>query len=109
MGSGGGEREIGPDAGAVLTGLGVGEADRSVMQVGDPAGDREAQAGPATTVDVAEGPEPFEGTFAVSRRDAGALVATSSCQRSSMTPAWIVTVVPDGLCRDALSSRLATS
>ena len=73
-GSGGGEREIGPDAGAVLTGLGVGEADRSVVQVGDPAGDREAQTGPATTVDVAEGPEPFEGTLTVRRRDAGALV-----------------------------------
>ena len=35
--------------------------------------------------------------------------ATSSCQRSPMTRARMVTVPPGGLCRDALSSRLATS
>ena len=44
------------------------------MQVGDPPGDREAEAGPAAAVGGAQGPERLEHPLAVRGRHAGALV-----------------------------------
>jgi len=68
------EGEVDADAGALLACLGVGEADRAAVEVGDPPGDREAEAGPATAFGRAESPEWLEDPLAVFRRDAGPLV-----------------------------------
>ena len=80
------------------------------MQVGDPAGDRQAEAGAAPAIDVAEGAEAFEGTLAIGGGNSGALIGDVEVPvPRAPAAARRVTVPSGGLCLEALSSRLATS
>ena len=71
----------------VLPRLGFDEVDGAAVQVGHPAGDREAEAGAAAAVDLGQRPEPLECALAVRRRDAGTLVGDLEVPAVGRAPA----------------------
>ena len=86
----------------------VGDRDGAAVQLGDPA--RDGQAEPGAAVVGRAGREPLEHGAAVGGRDARAVVGHGDADaRPRRRSALTRTSPPAGLCRDALSSRLASS
>ena len=87
----------------------VDDVDRPAVQVADPAGDRQAQAGATTPGDAASVPNRSKTRSRSATGMPGPSSPTSSRQPVAVSRAVTRTTPPAGLCREALSSRFATS